>query len=62
MAAHQALHPPTAGCAALRAQGGMHPRRTVSPLMLGMDPLHVVEELPVGLEADRALSGRDRQP
>jgi hypothetical protein len=33
-----------------RAQGGMHPRRTVSPLMLGMDPLHVVEELPVGLE------------
>lgn len=48
MTGHQALHAPAAGCSTFRTQSSMHPRRTASPLMPGMDSLHIVEELPVG--------------
>lgn len=45
--AHQALHPPATDRSAVRAQGRMHPRRAIAPMMPSMETPDVIEELTV---------------
>ena len=47
VAAHQTLHPPAAGRSAFCPQGRVHARRAVAPVMAGMDPAHILQELAV---------------
>ncbi len=58
MPTHETLYPPTADRPVLGPQRGLHARGTVAPRVGGMDAPGVAQKL----EAERALSGRDRQP
>jgi hypothetical protein len=48
MPAHQPLDPAAADPMTLGAQGGMHARAAITALMLTMEPMHLVQQAPVG--------------